>query len=216
MSEIHFSDNYSDISRQGGTDSGFQFEFYCENCNDTWRSPFVPYRSGQASGWLGRASGLLGGVLGQAADAVDGLAEAGWGKGRDRAFAESIEAAKGHFHRCAKCHQYVCAVCWNTGKGLCLSCAPSAEVEIEAARAQGEVYGAGEKAVNEGIQRGKKMDVKRDRQLVCPECDARTNGAKFCPECGAKLAVKSDCPSCHAEITPGAKFCPECGERLGA
>ena len=214
MSEIHFSDNYSDISRQGGTDSGFQFEFYCECCNDTWRSPFVAYRSGQASGWIGRASGLLGGVLNQAASAVDGMAEAGWGKARDRAFEEAIESAKAHFKRCARCRQYVCARCWNTSNGLCLTCAPSAEVEIEAARAQGEVYGAGEKAVNEGIQRGKRMDVKRDRQLVCPDCGAETKGAKFCPECGMKLAVKASCTACGSEADPGAKFCPECGERM--
>lgn len=214
MNDMHFSDNYRDLSVQTGTDAGFQFEFYCEHCNDAWRSRFVPFRSGQASGWLGRASNLLGGALNELGNAVDGMAEAGFGRTRDQQFMAAIDDAKGHFHRCARCQNYVCDRCWNTSAGLCLSCAPSAEVEIEAAKAQGAVYGAGEKAVNEGIQRGKKMDVKRDRQLICPECGAQTQGAKFCPECGAKLAVKEVCPACQTEVVPGAKFCPECGEKL--
>jgi len=111
--------------------------------------------------------------------------------------------------------KYVCDPCWNRDKGLCRACAPDAQVEIEAARASGEVYAAGEKAALEGIQRGKQMDVKRDRQLVCPKCNAETHGAKFCPECGFKLAAQSECPKCAAEVSPGAKFCPECGEKLG-
>jgi hypothetical protein len=214
LSEIKFSKNYNDLSVGQGVDAGFQFEFYCERCSDTWRSSFEPYRSGQASGWIGKAAGYFGGVLGGVGSAVEGLAQHGFGEARDQAFAHAIEQAKQHFHRCAKCQSYVCDVCWNTDKGLCFNCAPSAEVEIEAARAQGEVYGAGEKAVNEGIQRGKKMDVKRERQLVCPQCKAQTHGAKFCPECGYKLAAPGACPECAANIPTGSKFCPECGHKL--
>jgi len=61
MGEIKFSDNYNDLSQQSGVNAGFQFEFFCERCNDTWRADFVPYRSGQASGWLSKAGGILGG-----------------------------------------------------------------------------------------------------------------------------------------------------------
>lgn len=214
MGDFKFSDNYNDMSRQSGVDAGFQFEFRCERCNDAWRTEFIPYRSGQASGWLGKAAGLFGGVMGNVGDAVEGMAQSGWSNARDAAFKEATEKAKSHFHRCAKCFQYVCKTCWNTDKGLCYNCAPSAEVEIEAARASGEVSAAGEKAALEGIQRGKKMDVKRDRQLVCPECGAETKGAKFCPECGFKMAVKSVCPECSAELQPGIKFCSECGHRM--
>jgi hypothetical protein len=56
MSEIKFSKNFSDHSVHSGTDAGFQFEFYCERCNDAWRSEFSPFRGGQASSWLGRAA----------------------------------------------------------------------------------------------------------------------------------------------------------------
>lgn len=214
MGELKFSDNYSDLCREHGVDSGFQFEFFCERCGDTWRTDFVPYRSGQASGWLSKAAGLLGGVLGDVGNAVDGLATSGWSKARDEEFRKSVEQAKAHFHRCAKCFQYVCDACFNRDAGLCLNCAPSAQVEIEAARAQGEVYAAGEKAALEGIQRGKQMDVKRDRQLVCPACGKETHGAKFCPDCGFKLGEKGLCPSCSAKVSPGVKFCPECGQKL--
>lgn len=216
MEEIKFSDNYNDLCVQSGVNAGFQFEFYCERCNDTWRSEFVPYRSGRASGWAEKAGGLFGGLLGQAGEALEGLAESRWGQERDKAFQAGIEQAKRHFHRCARCFQYICDTCWSSDKGLCFNCAPNAEVEIEAARAQGEVYGAGEKAALEGIQRGKQMDVKRPRQLICPECGAETKGAKFCPECGAKLAVSEQCPACSAEVSAGAKFCPECGKKMGS
>ncbi|MEF2251058.1 hypothetical protein V4D00_11565 [Ralstonia solanacearum] len=45
-SDLHFSNNYRDLCIQSGTGAGFQFEFYCQCCSDTWRSPFAPYRSG--------------------------------------------------------------------------------------------------------------------------------------------------------------------------
>jgi hypothetical protein len=215
MSETWFSDNFSDLSREGGVDSGFQFEFYCERCRDAFRTDVTNYRSGQAAGWLGKASGMLGGLLGQAGDAVEGVAQAGWHKAHDEAFRNSITEAKQHFKRCARCYQYVCAKCWNKDVGLCFNCAPDAEVEIEAAKASGMVYAAGEKAALEGIQQGKKMDVKRERQLVCPDCNAEVHGAKFCPECGKKMAVKEACPDCGTEVAPGTKFCPECGTKIG-
>lgn len=214
MAEIKFSDNFNDLSQQSGVSAGFQFDFYCQRCNDTWRSEFVPYRSGQTAGWVGKAAGLFGGVLGGIGSAVEGLAESSWGGARDEALKGAIEQAKHHFHRCAKCHNFVCDTCWNPDKGLCLNCAPSAEVEIEAARAQGEVQGASEVATEEGVSRGKKMDVKRSRQLVCSGCGTETHGAKFCPNCGQQTAVKTSCPACSAELSPGTKFCPECGHHL--
>ena len=214
MSEIKFSKNFKDLSISSGLNAGFQFEFYCERCTDAWRGEFVPYRSGQASSWLHKASELASGVLGRVGEAAEGVAQAGYGKAHDGAFAAAVEQAKQHFHRCARCMNYVCDTCWNRNKGLCLHCAPDAEVEIDAARAEGEVQAARESALAEGVERGKQLDVKSDRQLVCPHCAAETHGAKFCPECGAKLAVMSQCPKCSAEISPGVKFCPECGAKV--
>lgn len=214
MEEISFSKNFSDLSVSHGVNAGFQFEFYCERCGDTWRTEFTPYRSGQASGWMSKASGIFGGILGNVGSAVEGLAESGWGKARDEAFSAAIEKAKGHFHRCARCHQYVCDRCWNKDKGLCLNDAPSIETEVETAMSQAEVAGAVETATEEGMKRGKSRNVDKPRQLVCPKCGALNEGARFCPECGQMLNVKLHCPGCNAELTPGTKFCPECGHKI--
>lgn len=214
MSEIKFSKNFADHSIQTGANAGFQFEFYCERCRDAWRSEFVAYTGGRTSTWISKAAGMFGGLLGRASTAAEGLAQAGYGKAHDAAFAESIEQAKRHFHRCARCMKFACDICWNTGKGLCRDCAPDAAVEIDAARAEGEVQSAREAARAEGLERGQELDVKRDRQLVCPQCGAETHGAKFCPQCGTKLAVTTNCPKCSAAMAPGANFCPECGEKL--
>ena len=47
------STSSSDVS------AGFQFEFYCEICGDTWRTDFKPYRKGQITGWLTRFAFML-------------------------------------------------------------------------------------------------------------------------------------------------------------
>jgi hypothetical protein len=44
--ETKFANNVSDLSNSSGVDAGFQFEFYCQRCNDRWRTEFKPYRSG--------------------------------------------------------------------------------------------------------------------------------------------------------------------------
>lgn len=214
MAEFKFSDNYKDLCSRSGVTAGFQFEFNCQRCNDTWRSAFVSYRSGQAAGWIGKAAGFFGGALGGVGSAVEGLAESSWGTSRDEAFKGAIDEATHHFHRCAKCHHFVCDICWNAAKGLCLDCAPSTQVEIEAARAQGEVQAAAESAAEEGMARGKKLDVKSEHQLVCPECATETHGAKFCPQCGHRMADQAVCPACAAPLPAGAKFCTECGHKV--
>lgn len=211
MGEIKFSNNYSDLSQENGARAGFQFEFMCERCGDTWRSSFVPYTAGQAAEWAGRAAGLFGGFLGGAADTVQGMSEASYGVAHDKEFQKAIDEMAEHFHRCPRCANYFCDKCWNEEAGLCLGCAPSAEVEIEAAYASGKVYAVGEKAANAGIYDGKQMDVKTRQQLVCPSCGAANNGAKFCPECGEALSKKAFCTECGVELKPGAKFCGECG-----
>lgn len=212
MGEFKFSDNYTDLSEESGARAGFQFEFTCERCGDAWRSDFVPYTAGQAADWVGRAAGMFGGVLGSVSDAADGLSDKAYGVAHDKAFQEAIAQAQAHFHRCPRCTNYFCDTCWNTEAGLCYDCAPSAEVEIEAAYASGKTSAAGEKAALAGTHDGKHMEVKERRQLVCPSCGAPNEGAKFCPGCGTKLGQVKFCAGCGAEIPEGAKFCPECGQ----
>lgn len=214
--DLHFSNNYHDLCQQTGTGAGFQFEFYCQCCSDTWRSPFEPYRSGQASGWAREAGGFLGSLLGnfgnEINNAAEGLARAGWGTARDSAFKTAINAAEKHFHRCAHCHQYVCDRCWNNETGLCLSCAPDLAAEVQTARHAGVVQAATDNARAAGEGLGAKVDVTTSYALVCPACHSETRGAKFCPQCGQNLNVKAQCKSCHTELPTGSRFCPECGQ----
>jgi rRNA maturation endonuclease Nob1 len=214
--ELSFSNNYTDVSQQYGTGAGFQFEFYCECCRDTWRSPFEPYRSAQAAGWLQRMGGVASSLLGSAGNVLDeaaeGYARAGWGNARDEAFRQAIEHAKSHFHRCAKCHDYACDKCFSTEAGLCNRCAPDLAAEVSAARHDGLLTQARDNAREVGIGRAAKVDVATDKQLACPECETETHGAKFCPNCGHALNTAKNCAGCSTPLPAEAKFCPECGK----
>jgi len=195
--ELWFSQNNRDLSQPYGDDAGFEFEFYCRRCGDTWRSGFENYTLGR--GW-------------DVANTVGGLADAGWHKARDAAFQRAIGKAQAHFHRCARCTNRVCDSCWDAERGLCRDCAPDLQAEVEQARAQGEVSAARDAASAAGAQQAQGRDVSTRRQLVCPQCESETHGAKFCPECGHKLAAPpAVCGSCEQPIPAGAKFCPECG-----
>jgi len=214
--ELWFSNNYSDMSRQSGMDAGFEFEFRCQRCSQTWRSGFTAYKLAKASGWLHQATELASSRLGyDASNAAQNLSDAGWSRGRDAAFKKAIVEASTHFHRCAKCTNQVCGQCWNAQAGLCLTCAPDLASNVESARATGYVQAAVQSAQSYGGEQAAQYDVATPHQLSCPQCRAETHGAKFCPECGHRLAVDVNCPSCSAHIPAGARFCPECGTHVG-
>ena len=213
--ELWFSQNNRDLSHEYGDDAGFEFEFFCERCGDTWRSGFEPYSLGRASGWLRRAGTMAGGIASNVgwdvANAADGLVATGWHKARDAAFQRAITNAGGHFNRCARCHNHTCDNCYNADRGLCLNCAPDLQAEVEQARAQGQVAAARDQAHAVGAQQVQEYDVTTERRLVCPQCGAETHGAKFCAECGTKVAGPDTCRSCQSTLPAAAKFCPECG-----
>lgn len=213
--ELWFSQNNRDLSVWNGDDAGFEFEFYCQRCGDTWRSGFENYTLGRASGWLRRASSMAGGLMSntgwEAANVAGGLADAGWHKARDAALQRAIVKAQQNFHRCARCHQQVCGACWSADRGLCMNCAPNLQAEVEQARAEGEVQAARQMAHDAGVQLAQGLDVQTERQLVCQQCGAQTHGGKFCPECGHALGGPANCHSCGEAVPAGAKFCPECG-----
>ncbi|MDB1088285.1 zinc ribbon domain-containing protein [Streptomyces sp. ACA25] len=214
-SEISFSRNYRDLSNRNGTDAGFQFEFSCSHCRDAWRSPFEPYASGRAAGWLQRGSGLASQLFGQTgrtvSRAADGLAGAGWGNARDEAFQRAVGNAERHFNRCARCTRQVCAKCWNIDQGLCLRCAPDTAAEVMAAKHRGLNREASKQAQQAGEALGARYDVDTPRQLVCPRCSTETRGGAFCQGCGHHLAQQDGCGSCQAALPAGAAFCPGCG-----
>jgi hypothetical protein len=83
---------YRDIS----TNSGFQFEFYCERCHDAWRSPFDRYAAGTLEGALGAAESLFGGFFGSARNAVSNITSAGHARAKDGALRTAVQHAAGH------------------------------------------------------------------------------------------------------------------------
>jgi ribosomal protein L40E len=205
MSETKFSNNYGDLC----DGSGFQFEFYCEHCHDAWRTEFKRYGAATASGILDTASSLLGGIFGGAGRVVDHARDAGYRTAKDTAFAEAIEQAKTHFHRCRRCANYFCAQCFNPNLNLCVGCAPSVEEEANVAARQKEIEMASA-AAQAAVERGQR---ETDKNVVCDACGARVKPSKFCSECGAKLEKKHLCGECGAELKPDAKFCSECGAK---
>lgn len=206
MSEIQFSDNHTDLS----TDSGFQFEFYCEHCRDGWRSPFDRYAAGTAEGLLGAAEGIFGGIFGTARNAIGHVRNAGWSKARDKAFRDAVGAAREHFHRCPRCADHFCASCWNEDEGTCTVCVPRLDAELAAIRSEAKISKAREVAFNAAVVSEADLEA---RVVSCRDCGSPVGRGKFCPECGTPVSLTRSCGDCSAEIPASAKFCPECGAK---
>ncbi|MEV6120806.1 zinc ribbon domain-containing protein [Streptomyces sp. NPDC052077] len=216
--EIHFSNNHRDLCVEHGTGAGFQFEFSCGRCYDTWRSPFEPFRAGQVAGWVSKGVGAAWSMFGNGATrgvsaAADGVAGASFGNQKDAAFSRAIENAEGHFNRCPRCTGYACGRCWNAGQGLCLTCSPDTAAEAQAAQRRGLNDMVTQRAYDAGQRDGATYDASARRQLVCPQCQTETRGGAFCHGCGHRLAQSTACGSCNGDLPAGAAFCPTCGTR---
>ncbi len=215
-----FTRNYEDNS----TEAGFQFTFYCDICNDGYKTKFIESTTYKKGGLL---RGLTGAVsigaslvgahrvansLERGADILSERFEGmspDWQREHDRAFELAQNEAKGHFHRCHKCHQWVCEADWNDEEGLCTECAPRAAVAMTSARANRLVEEIEEKAAASNYL---KEEVTR-KQTFCPECGKPVGETKFCTNCGANLALDA-CPKCGVSNQPGTRFCGGCGTRL--
>ncbi|GAA3047970.1 hypothetical protein GCM10020000_30220 [Streptomyces olivoverticillatus] len=216
--EISFANNYRDMCERYGTAAGFQFEFYCSRCHDTWRCPFEPYRGGRLAEWLNRgistASGLLGSVGSGVGSAAEGLAGSGWGSARDASFQRAIKAAEGHFNRCARCACYVCGRCWHPEQGLCFSCAPRYGGRGNGGAATGgsTTWRCSRRTTRAS---GEARNTTRGRpgSWCARSAVRRRTGGRFCPGCGFELAQQRPCAGCRAPMPDGAAFCPGCGHR---
>jgi len=206
MSEIHFTDNYSDRS----TDSGFQFDFYCERCHDAWRSPFDRYAVGTVEGVLGAADSLFGGIFGRARNMVGQVRGAGWSKARDDALRSAVSQARDHFHRCPRCSNNYCDKCWNEDEGTCVNCVPRLDAELATVRSEAKIAKAREEALARATVSAADLQA---RVVSCRDCGAPVGRAKFCPECGTAVSLTRACTSCNAEVPASSKFCPECGTK---
>jgi len=217
-----FTRNYENNS----TDAGHQFTFYCDVCNDGYKSSFIEsdtYKRKKGSRLLGQGIGLAGSLLGGKARELGYAAERGssilsdrfedkspeWQKEQEQAFMRAQNEAKQHFHRCPNCNKYVCDQCWNEDEGLCVSCAPRQEVYVAQARAQAmkrNIDTAGETAT---VWQGKI----ESKTTICPVCGKPAGSGKFCNNCGASMELK-ECPKCGAKNAQTVRFCNNCGENL--
>lgn len=208
---IPFTDNYDDLS----TDRGFQFRFNCERCGNGYMSSFQPNAVGIAGDALRAAGGILGGLLGRAADSAYDVQRAVGGPQHDGALRHAVDEIRPLFHQCQRCGQWVCQdVCWNDARNQCVNCSPKLDQEISAIESEATIAQLRDKAMNQDLTGGVGLQSAA-ASVKCPSCSAVVAvGAKFCGECGTNLAAKPQCPSCGVEAAPGTKFCGECGTRL--
>jgi hypothetical protein len=207
---IEFTNNYQDKS----TDRGFQWEFYCERCQNGYRSKFQASATGFLTEALDVASGFFGGVLHNIADATDRVHSAAWERAHDSAFTEAIGEVRDFFIQCPNCNEWVCRQrCWNESRGLCLDCAPDAA--IAAAQAQAETIAEqSRQAVSERKYKVDQYTEGDNLRAGCPKCGASlTPNAKFCPECGTAIQASKFCTQCGTKLEGALKFCPECGAK---
>ena len=111
-----FTRNYSDNS----TEAGFQFTFFCDICQDGYRSSFIEsstYKKRKGLRGLSQGAGILGSLIGGRASSIGYSLERGgsviserfedrspeWQKEHERAFELAQNEAMQHFHRCHGC-----------------------------------------------------------------------------------------------------------------
>jgi len=217
-----FTRNYEDNS----TDAGFQFTFYCDNCQDGYKSSFIEsstHKRGKGLRGLAAGAGVLGGLLGGGLSNIGYAAERGgnilserfdgmspeWQKEHEKAFERAQNEAREHFHRCHACHEYVCDACLNEDEGLCVKCAPRQEVYVAKARADAMRRNIDDAAESATVWQGRI----ESKTTVCPVCGKPAGSGKFCNNCGASLAL-SECAVCGAKNAQGVRFCNNCGSPM--
>lgn len=206
---IKFVRNYNDES----TDTGFQFQFYCDRCGTGYESRFETFAGGMVGEAARGIGGMLGGIFGQAADVGERVRSAAWERARDGAFEKAVNEVKPVFRQCHRCGSWVCAeACWNEARGQCVDCSPKLEQEMAAAQSEATVEQMRQKVT--ATDYTKDLNVVGTAVALCPSCGAETKGGKFCQECGALLAAERQCSRCGTTMPAASKFCPECGLKI--
>ena len=208
--EIEFTTDYSDLS----SDNGFQFEFRCMRCGSGYRTEFDTFELSTATNVLDGASGLLGGVFGQAADVAQRAKSAAWEKASDKAFVKAQRRILPKFVQCPRCSAWMCREqCWNEKKGLCKQCAPDLGVEMAAAQADKSVEEVWAHA--KMAEEDKHLTEQDWREGIRPPAPSAARHRRptpgSAPQCGADLKAAKHCTQCGAKLQPGAKFCSGCG-----
>jgi hypothetical protein len=204
---VPFTGNFQDQSNE----DGYQFEFFCERCDNGYRSPFQESLANKGRGLLRAAGGLFGGAIGSLSDAADDIMDRGTNSAaKDKALREAVAAVKPHFRQCRGCGDWVCQeVCWNDAIGQCVMCSPLVAEELSKLQAEAQLEQLREKVRETDWTED--LDVTTRVKVTCPSCGAASSGGKFCGECGGKMSPATFCTECGAKIEGGARFCSECG-----
>lgn len=219
-----FTRNYEDNS----TDAGFQFTFYCDICEDGYKSSFIEsetYKKGKGMRGLSRGASVLGSLVGGKLWDLGHAVERGgdilserfegmspeWQKEHEKAFERAKNEAMQHFHRCHGCHKYVCDACFNEDEGLCTECAPRQEVYVAKARAEAMRRNIEDAGAAATVWQGQI----ESKTTICPVCGKPAGTGKFCNNCGASMELRV-CPQCGAKNAQGVRFCNNCGQNLAA
>jgi len=217
-----FTRNYRDNS----TDAGFQFTFFCDVCEDGYKSSFIESETYKKKGLvrgLGQGASILGslvggrlGHMGYSADRASYMLSERfedkspeWHKEHEKAFERCQNEARQHFHRCPSCNKYVCDQCWNEDEGLCVSCAPRQEVYVARARAQAMKRNIDQAEQTATVWQGNI----ESKTTICPSCGKPAGAGKFCNNCGTSMDLKS-CSKCGAKNAQTVRFCNNCGQNL--
>ena len=217
-----FTRNYEDNS----TEAGFQFTFYCDICNDGYKTSFVESEINKKSSKLRgigegvwAVSNLFGSKLSNVGWALERGANvlserfngmsAEWQKEHEQAFIRAQNEAQQHFHRCEGCHRWVCENDFNEEEGMCVECAPRQNIAIAKAKSA-----AMQRNLDEAVQEQTVWSGKLEsKTTVCPVCGKPSGAGKFCSSCGANLQMKK-CSNCGASLADGTRFCGECGKKV--
>lgn len=214
-----FTRNYEDNS----TEAGFQFTFYCDNCQDGYKSSFIEsetYKRGKGLRGLAQGASILGSLIGGRASSLGYAAERGgsilserftgmspeWQKEHEWAFERAQNEAREHFHRCHGCNKYVCDACLNEDEGLCVDCAPRQEIYVAKARAEAMRRNIEEAGASATVWQGRI----ESKTTVCPSCGKPAGTGKFCNNCGASMELRT-CQRCGAHNAQSVRFCNNCG-----
>lgn len=124
----------------GSNEAGFQFTFYCDICQQAFKSTFVQSKSAKKAGFLHGLAEVanFGAEIGSYAkdprisQALKSGADqmmrnqqpagnsAAWHQEHDSAMAAAINEAKSHFTNCPVCKRWVCRNEWDQGASLCI------------------------------------------------------------------------------------------------
>jgi Double zinc ribbon len=210
---VFFTDNYQDRS----SNDGYQFEFYCGHCGNGYTSPFQHSVTGFGGRLLRLGGDMVGGQIG------DRAAQLGWdaefmrdtnrGSTRDKALAKAVEQMKPYFKQCHNCGKWVCdQICWNAGRGLCVTCAPKLDQAMAQMQAQAQINQLNTKIQSQDWT--KDINYRDQATGLCPSCGHESGAGKFCQDCGHPLAAapaaQKFCGNCGSALN-GAHFCGECG-----